>query len=399
MAKVLDGVRVIELGTFITGPVAGMILANLGAEVIKVERRGRGDPFREFGGSLYSPQFCAFNCGKRSLTLDISTEAGRDVLLRLADRADVLIENFRPGVMDRLGLGAVALQARNPRLVYCALTGFGNDGPYVDRPAYDTVGQSLSGILGVNLDLAAPRMGGITISDQVTGMTAAYGVLGALFERGRTGRGRRVDVNMLESSIAFIPDIFGFYTFQDMVCDRTTRVSRSQSFALRCGDGKALILHLSSLQKFWDALLAVCDSLELAADPRFGAGSASPVEARRARIANYQALGDALAQIFATRPRADWIARLEANDVPHAPIHTVPEVMDDPQVRHLGTFVEMEHPTEGKIVSIERPVAYDGDRTAGVRPPPSLGEHTREILAEAGYAEADIARFEADKVV
>lgn len=229
MAKVLDGVRVIELGTFITGPVAGMILANLGAHVVKVERRGRGDPFREFCGSLYSPQFCAFNRGKRSVTLDISTEAGRDVLLRLADKADVVIENFRSGVMDRLGLGAAALQARNPRLIYCALTGFGKDGPYEDRPAYDTVGQSLSGILGVNLDLEAPRMGGITISDQVTGMTAAYGILGALFERGRTGRGRRVDVNMLEASIAFIPDIFGFYTAQDMVCLAQRRAGRNRS--------------------------------------------------------------------------------------------------------------------------------------------------------------------------
>ncbi len=185
----LAGVRVLELGNFISGPYAGQLLAEMGAEVIKVERPQGGDPFRSFDGTQLSPQFCAYNRGKRSVTIDINTSAGRNVLLKLAEGADVLLENFRPGVLDRLGLGWEVLQQKNPRLIYCSISGFGPDGPYADRPAYDTVAQSMSGFFSQLLDPERPRIAGPAMADAISGLYAALGIAAALAGRGQ-GRSR-----------------------------------------------------------------------------------------------------------------------------------------------------------------------------------------------------------------
>ena len=246
MTDVLKGVRVVELSTVITAPLTGMMLADLGADVIKVEHPQGGDPFRNFRGSRYSPNFVAYNRGKRSIQLDLRTPAGRAVLLKLIARADVLLENYRPGIMDKLGLGADALEAANPRLIHCSITGFGEGGPYSARPAYDNVAVALSGIASLQLDPEQPQSSGPTIADNATGMFACYGILGALFERERSGRGHRVEVNMLEAGIAFIPDPFANYTRAGIRNDRLTRVAASQSFAFRCADGELLAVHLSS---------------------------------------------------------------------------------------------------------------------------------------------------------
>jgi formyl-CoA transferase len=391
VTEVLKGVRVIELGTMITAPLVGMMLADLGAEVIKVEHPQGGDPFRSFRGGRYSPHFVAYNRGKRSIQLDLRSPAAGAVLHKLMARADILIENYRVGVMEKLGLGAETLGSTYPRLIHCSITGFGASGPYCARPAYDSVGLALSGMASLLLDPEDPRVCGPTIPDNATGMFACYGILGALYERERTGRGRRVEVNMLEAAIAFIPDPFANHTQLGIDNDPFTRVASSHSFAFRCADGKLLAIHLSSQPKFWEGMLSAIGRPELAHDERF--------KTREARIANYLELTRVLAGIFARRPRGEWMQLLEAHDVPFAPVHGIPEVIEDPQVRHLQTFRTLTHPTEGEIVCIRRPVRIDGGRDGTGLAAPALGQHTEEILGELGYDPRAIGELRDQRVI
>jgi crotonobetainyl-CoA:carnitine CoA-transferase CaiB-like acyl-CoA transferase len=374
LTEVLKGVRVVELGTMITAPLTGMMLADLGADVVKVERPDGGDPFRSFRGGLYSPHFIAFNRNKRSVALDLQSEAGKASLRALLREADVLLDNYRSGVMDRLGFSAKFIHTEYPKLIWCSITGFGADGPYGDRPAYDAVASALSGLSSLTLDPDKPAASGPTIADNVTGMYAAYGVLGALYERERTGRGRRIEVNMLEAAIAFAPDAFSNFTQMQIDNRPRTRVASSQSYAFRCSDGKLLALHLSSPQKFWENLVAVVECPDLKDDPRFAT--------RDARVRNYAALEGELMGIFARKDRLHWVTKLERADVPFAPVQTVAEVLDDPQIKHLGTFYQDVHPTEGPLTLVRRPVLIDGNRDISSLPPPTLGEHTLEVLAE-----------------
>jgi formyl-CoA transferase len=372
----LEGIRVIELGAFITAPLAAMMLGDLGADVIKIEPP-EGDSFRRGHGSLYGSTFIAYNRNKRSLVLDLNQETPRAALRKLVSRADVLIDNFRPAALQKLGLDPDAMRGLNDRLIHCSITGFGTKGPYRDRPAFDAVGQALSGISSLFLDPADPHCSGPTITDNVTGMYACTGVLGALVERNRTGRGRRIEVNMLEASMAFVHDAFTNYTCAGIVGDRFSRVNRSQSFAFRCGDGRLIAVQLSTREKFWQELLAALGADALAADERF--------TTHQRRVANFHALEASLATLFAALPRADVMARLEATDVPFAPVHTLPDALDDPQVEALGTKVRLHHPREGDMVTIACPVLADGARPrAAMAPPPTLGEHTAEIMAELG---------------
>jgi len=379
---VLQGIRVLELGNFITGPYAGLMLADLGADVIKVERP-EGDPFRAFRDGQYSPNFVAFNRNKRSVKLDLGTEAGRGALLRLVDTADVLIENFRPGVMDRMGLGWETLRARRPQLVYCAIGGFLPGSRHEGQPAFDTIGQALSGMLDTFLDPAHPQVRGPTISDQLAGMYACQGILGALFARQASGRGRLVEVNMIESSMSFMPDFFASYTRDGTRMRSTTRASYSHSLAFDCADGARIGLQLSSPSKFWEGLVRAVEMPELRDDTRFAP--------RGARIANFAALSELLRDRFRTRPQAHWLAALRAADVPHAPVLTVPDILDDPEFAAAGSFHDLHHPEMGPVRALSRPIRYDGQRPPSRYPPPTLGEQTGVILAEAGLSEQEIA--------
>jgi len=374
MTQPLDGILVIELGTMITAPLAGMMLADLGARVIKVEHPKGGDPFRAYRGDLYSPHFSAYNRNKESIQLDLQSESGQDKLHRLLSRADVLLDNYRPGVLSRLRLDDETLERLNPRLVRCSITGFGDSGPYRDRPAYDSVGIAMSGLASLLLDPDEPDAAGPTIADNVTGMYACYGVLGALVSRAKTGKGARVSTNMLESTIAFIPDAFATFTRLGIVSAPHTRVATSQSYAFVCADGRMVALHLSTPDKFWKGLLTVIERTDLAGDERFST--------RDARVTHYDALKAELASAFRTQPRAEWCRRLDEHDVPHAPIWSVDEVVDDPQVRHLRTFYEMQHPTLGRVIGIQRAVLIDGERGPNRMAAPTLGEHTVTIAEE-----------------
>lgn len=373
----LAGVRVVELSTMITAPLTGMMLADMGAEVVKIENPEGGDAFRSYGGGDYSAQFCAYNRGKRSVALSLKTDLGRAAFERLVARADVLLDNFRPGVLDRLGFGADRLKAINARLVHCSITGFGAAGPYEDRPCYDAIAQAVSGMSSQFLDPDDPRLTGTTISDNVTGQYAAYGILAALFERERTGVARRVEVNMLEATMAFMPEPFGYVTQNGQHADAYLRVRNSQAYAFRCRDGKLVVTHMASQQKFFEAFLAVVGRSNLATDARFATLAA--------RVANYETFRRLVGESFATADRDEWLRRFAASDVPFAPINDIEDVFDDVQVRALDSFFSLAHPVRGTLTAIRRPVRLDGQRDdQSTVPPPMLGEHTNEVLAELG---------------
>ncbi|BBK44426.1 CoA transferase [Allostella vacuolata] len=373
----LDGIAVVELTTMITGPLTGMMLADMGAQVVKIENPEGGDPFRSYGGGAYSAQFCAYNRNKRSLAISLRSDLGRQALERLVQRSDVLLENFRPGVLDRLGFPDARLVELNPRLVRCSITGFGADGPYSDRPCYDAIAQALSGMSSQFLDPAAPRLSGTTISDNVTGQYACYGILSALLERERKGVARRVEVNMLEATVAFMPEPFGYWTQNGEVADAYLRIRNSQAYAFRCADGRMVAIHLSSQPKFWAGLLGAIERPDLGADARFAT--------LEGRIANYEALLAEAGTDFARQPASHWFQRLAEFDVPFASVNTVTEVFSDPQVGHLDSFYGLTHPVKGDLVSVRRPVRLDGSRAdQRADAPPMLGEHTEEILRELG---------------
>jgi crotonobetainyl-CoA:carnitine CoA-transferase CaiB-like acyl-CoA transferase len=369
--EVLKDVRVLEQGTFITGPACGMLLGDLGADVIKIEQPGTGDPFRAFKGGLYSPHFQTYNRNKRSITLDTKSPADREVFDALVADADVYIQNFRPGVAEKLGAGAQRLRALNPRLVYCSISGFGATGPAANRPAYDTVAQAASGFLNLLVNPENPRVVGPAIADSLTGFYAAYGVMGALFERSRTGVGRTVEVSMLEAMAHFNLDAFTHYFQVNEVMGPYSRPSVSQSYVLKCADDKWIALHMSSPEKFWQGLAKAIEQPGLFDDPRFAT--------REGRITNQEALIDLLGERFARRTRAEWCTRLQNEDVPHAPMYDTSEALEDPQALHLQLTASAEHPVMGLFRTVRSPVSFDGERALDVRAPPMLGEHNDEI--------------------
>ncbi len=387
--KVLEGTRVLDLGSFITAPLAGMLLGELGADVIKVEKPGSGDPFRSFKGGLYSPHFQAHNRNKRSIALDYTQPAGLEALDTLVAGADALLLNVRPGVEEKIGIGAARLQALNPRLVYCSITGFGASGPYAQRPAYDNVGQALSGWLAMFHLGTDARVAGPAVSDALTGTYACIGVLGALLERGRTGRGRKVEVSMLEATIAFATEPLGTLFATGEAPAFFGRAAMSQSYIVTCKDGKRIGLHLSSPDKFWQGLTRAIGREDLV--QRF--------PDRLARVARYEELANALAEIFATREREEWLPLLERHDVPFAPERRLDELEDDPQVRHLGVFGEMQHPQHGPVKAAHRPIRFDGSNRSNFAPPPALGEHTEEVLQEAGWSAERISLLRARGII
>jgi formyl-CoA transferase len=363
----------------------------MGADVVKVEERTQGDPFRGWGKGGYSPTFRSVNRGKRSLAIDLRTDAGRDAVRLLADRADVLIENYRPGVVDRLGVGYDAVRARNPRIVYCSISGFGSSGPYRDRPGYDTVGQAMSGLLGLLTDMEAPKAMGISLSDHITGIFACTGILAALVGRGETGPGRRVETSLLQATTAFVAENAARYFDEGDVPSRATRAKIAQGYAFVAGDGGPFVIHLSSPPKFWQGLTEAVGRTELRDDPRF-------VD-RAARVVNYDELHAILEAIFATAPRRTWLDRLEANDVPAGPINRLDEVFDDPGVQALDLVQTVVHPTAGPMRLVGAGVTIEGHDESTIAPPPLLGEQSEAILGELGYSDDDIAGLRASEVI
>lgn len=387
--KMLDGIRVLDLGTFITGPFSALLLAEMGADVIKVEWPGDGDKFRAAGGGRYSPQFQAHNRHKRSITLDYATPEGREVLHDLVRSADVLISNARPGVMQKLGATWKDLEPVNPRLIYCAITGFGPDGPYAYRPAFDNVGQALSGWMSRHRRGDDPRVVGPAIADPVTSYYATIGILSALLERVTSGKGRIVEVNMMEAMIGLaIEPITSHFALRKPI-PVYERAATSQAYNLTCRDGKRIGLHASMLDKFFFGLCRAIerpDWIEI-------------YPTRKHRIDGYELMAEQLSEIFRSRDRHEWIARLEKEVVPFGPENELQDLEDDPQVRHLDVFYEIEHPRQGWTKAPRRPVRIDGSRDIDPRPPPEVGEHTDEILSDLGVSATRIKEMRDKKIL
>ncbi|MBI4491691.1 MAG: CoA transferase [Chloroflexi bacterium] len=366
----MSGTRVLDLGQFITGPLAAVLLGEMGAEVIKVEAPPRGDPFREWGGESFSPTFAAFNRGKQSVVLDLKRDEERRRFLRLVRTADVLVENFRPGVATRLGIDYQRLRVQNPRLVYCAITGFGSEGPYRDRPSYDSVAQGLSGLTYLLLDPQRPRLRGPALADTITGQAAALAILGALVGRGATGQGRYVEVSMLHALVHFLASsVYGYQlTGSDPTPER--RPHQSQAYAFRAGDGNVLLIHLSSPPKFWAGLCAAIGRPDLLDDPRFAT--------LRDRVRNYETLAETLQAVFETRPRQAWLDLLVQHEVPCAEVNRISEVLADPQVR----FLDLLHVDEvaGSFPRLRPAARFSEDDVPLLDRPPFLGEHTAAVL-------------------
>jgi crotonobetainyl-CoA:carnitine CoA-transferase CaiB-like acyl-CoA transferase len=371
MQPTLAGIHVVEQGTFITGPCAGMMLADLGADVIKVESPD-GDPYRAYQGGQYSPHFQAYNRNKRSIALDMKRAEDCAVFRSLVREADVYIQNFRPGTAARLGAGVDELLELNPRLVYCSISGFGSTGPYAGHPSYDSVAQALSGFLSVVVDYRRPQFLGPALADAITGLYGSQGILSALIQRGRTGRGCHVEISMLEAMAHFAVEPFAAFFALGQAPTSADRPRLAQAYILHTADGRLIAIHLSSLEKFWQGLVAALEAPELARDARFNP--------RERRIAEYERLRLELDARFARKPLAHWVERLRAEDVPHAPVNRIDEVVQDPQVEHLGITVPIEAPHTA-LHSVRPAFQFDGERARSVRAAPLLDEHGKAIRA------------------
>lgn len=387
-AAPLSGFRVLDLGNFITAPYATMLLGEMGAEVIKVERPGDGDPFRAFKGGQYSPHFQAHNRCKKSLSLDYGIERGREVLWRLIESSDALVINARPGVPAKLGIGPDKARVRNPRLIYCSITGFGETGPSAGRAAFDGVGQAASGWMGLFHRGEDPRVFGPAVADAATGVFAALSIAGALAGRSRDGEGRTIEVNMLQAMMAFATEPLAHVFATGTDPSFYGRAANSQTYAVTCADGKRIVLHMSSPDKFWQGLTKAIDRPDIL----------EKFPTRAARVENYEAIARALAQAFKLRSRAEWVPRLEQHDVPFAAERRLSELESDAQVRHLGAIVSMTHPVFGTLRAPAFPARFSG-AMRDPEPPPGLGEHTDAILDGLGLGPTEVADLRQQGIV
>ena len=374
----LTGVKVVDLTRILAGPYCTMALADAGADVIKVEEPAKGDDTRGWGPPFVageSTYFLSVNRGKRSLTLNLKHEEGRRILRRLVDEADVLVENFRPGTLDRLGFSYEAVKARNPRLVYASVSGYGPDGPWGGKPGYDAIAQGESGLMSITgAPDGPPFKVGASVADVLAGMTAFQGILLALFRRQQTGEGGQVDVSLLESVLAPLSYHAAAYLLAGAVParlgNRHPSLAPYETFA--AADGHVIVGVGSD--SLWRAFCAAIDRAELASEAAFATNAL--------RVRNYDALRARLVPIFGQRPVAEWLSRLEEAGVPCGRVRTVAEALDGEQVRARGLLLEVEHPTLGPGRYLASPIHLRGAGRGSRRPPPLLGQHTQEVLAE-----------------
>jgi formyl-CoA transferase len=372
----LDGIRVLDLTRILAGPYCTMFLGDLGAEVVKIEQPGVGDDTRGWGPPFVageSAYFLSINRNKKSVTLDLKSKRGAELLRRLAEKADVLLENFRPGAMDRLGLGEAQMRGLNPRLIYASLSAFGADGPMKDSPGYDLILQAGAGLMSITgMPDGEPTKVGVAIIDVVAGLMLGKSIVAALFARERSGTGQKIETSLLEAAVASLINVGTNYLVSGEVPGRWGNAHPSivpfQNF--KTSDGYLVVAAAS--ERIWPRLCAALDMAKLADDPRF-ATNAQRVEHREELIGM-------LAPAFIKKDTATWVRLLSGAEVPCSPVQTIDQVFSSPQVLHRKMLVEVKHPKAGTIALAGLPVKLAGTPASVRLPPPLLGEHTEEVL-------------------
>jgi CoA:oxalate CoA-transferase len=396
--RILEGIRVLDVTNVLAGPFATLHLALLGAEVIKIENPKDGDLARKLGilpelnEQLMGTSFLAQNSNKKSVTLNTKSPEGKEIFRKLARTADVLVENFRPDVMDRLGLGYEALSALNPRLIYCAISGFGKTGPDALKPAYDQIIQGLSGVMAVNGDERLnPLRAGFPVCDTVGGLNAAFAVLAALYHRERTGEGQFIDVAMLDSIMPLMGWVAAnlLIGHQQPVLMGNDNFTAAPSGTFRTKDGHINIA--ANKQEQWEAL---CDELglpELKTDPRF--------QKRDVRKRNRKALTPLIEARLTGRPTTEWVERLNARDIPSGAILGLEEALAQPQIRHRGTLQDVPVEGIGTLPLFDLTAKFSKAPAGITAPPPRLSAHTAEVLAQAGVCREEFEALRAKGIV
>ena len=393
--KPLDDLFVVDLSRILSGPVCTMLMADMGAEVIKVEPPPLGDDSRQWGPPFIggiSTYFLSVNRNKKSLGLNLKAEAGRKILWQLIERADVLIENFRPGVLEKLGFGYEAVSKVNPRTVYCSISGFGQTGPYRDRPGYDVIAQGESGMMDLTgFPDGPPAKLGASLADVVAGLYAFNGICLALLVRHRTGRGQLVDVSLLDGMVSTL-------TYHALIYLSTGRSpkragTRHPSIVpYECFQAKDGFVNIAvTNQKQWENFCQILGFAELAHDERF--------ESMKARLANYSALRPRIEQIVAKQTRAEILAAMAEVGIPAGPINSVAEILEDPHIHARQMVAELTHPEYGPLKVLGIPVKLSETPGAVEKAPPKFGEHNPDVLKMIGYSDKDVADFEKANVI
>ena len=393
----LEGVRVLDLTRVLAGPYCTMMLGDLGADVLKVERPGAGDDVRAWGPPFApggeSAYFLCVNRNKRSITIDLKTSPGQDLVRELARRCEVLVENFKTGTLDEMGIGYEALRGVTPGLIYCSITGFGTTGPYADLPGYDLIAQAMGGIMSITGEVSGePMKVGVPIVDISTGMFSAVAILAALRVKERTGQGQRIDMALLDSQIAWLGNVAGNYLVGGQPARRLgnahPNITPYEVFPTR--DGHVALAVGNEGQ--WRRFCQVAGAPHLAEDPLFRTNAD--------RVRNREKLVPVMAEVMRRRTSQEWMDLLRADDIPCGPIQTVDRALNDPQVLARGMVVEARHPTAGPVKLVASPLKLCETPPAVRLPPPTLGQHTEEILREMlGLAPQAIADLRDQKVI